>query len=119
MTLTFGLTVFAWIFFRADNIGHALSFVYNMFTGLTSYINYSKSYQILDHDVGYPLMLILILFIIIEWIGRGNQYAIERMTKIKNRFLRWSFYFTLIGIIIISAISIYSKQESQFIYFQF
>jgi len=27
MLLTFGLTVFAWIFFRAENIGHAISYV--------------------------------------------------------------------------------------------
>jgi len=27
MLLTFGLTVFAWIFFRAENIGHAISYI--------------------------------------------------------------------------------------------
>ena len=27
MMLTFGLTVFAWIFFRANNIGHAISYI--------------------------------------------------------------------------------------------
>ena len=27
MLLTFGLTVFAWIFFRAENIGHAFNYI--------------------------------------------------------------------------------------------
>ena len=31
MLLTFGLTVFAWIFFRAENIGHAISYISEIF----------------------------------------------------------------------------------------
>lgn len=30
--LTFGLTVFAWIFFRAENIGHAISYISEIFS---------------------------------------------------------------------------------------
>jgi D-alanyl-lipoteichoic acid acyltransferase DltB (MBOAT superfamily) len=30
--LTFGLTVFAWIFFRANNVTHAMSYISGIFS---------------------------------------------------------------------------------------
>jgi alginate O-acetyltransferase complex protein AlgI len=32
ISMTFCLTVFAWIFFRAENIGHALSYISKIFS---------------------------------------------------------------------------------------
>lgn len=32
MLLIFGLTVFAWIFFRAENLGHALNYISEIFS---------------------------------------------------------------------------------------
>ena len=62
MGLTFGLTVFAWIFFRAENLNHAINYIKEIF---------SKSlFTIPDfirvNEAKYTMFLILI-FLIIEW----------------------------------------------------
>ncbi len=52
MSLTFILTVFAWIFFRAENIGHAISYINNIF-----------SPTLFESSEIFPLgLLLLILF---------------------------------------------------------
>ncbi len=104
--ITFTLTVLAWIFFRAENIGHAWSYLSTIFS--KSLFESSSC-----HNTETPIRLIL-FFIIIEWIGREGNYAIE---NIKNRFniaIRWSFY-----LILITLIGLYKGMDQQFIYFQF
>lgn len=112
ITLTFSLTVIAWIFFRAENMEHAMSYNYNLFTGLINMDNFSQSYQFL-YRVGYPFIVISIAFFVIEWLGRNNQFAIEKLKL--NKSLKWGTY-----IIIAIIITTYLGQKSQaFIYFQF
>ncbi len=107
--LTFALTVFAWIFFRAENISHALSFISEIF---------SSSLMTIPDFVGIektsPIIILLILFIIIEWIGREGEYAIERMGLNWKSPLRYAFYYLIIG-----AIYWFGGKEQEFIYFQF
>ncbi len=103
---TFLLSTFAWIFFRAESIHHALYFIKDIFT--PELFSFPKMYS------GQVLLLIL-LFFSIEWMGRENNYAIEKIgIKVKSSFLRWSFYY-IIGILIF----IYSGHHQAFIYFQF
>jgi alginate O-acetyltransferase complex protein AlgI len=72
MLLTFGLTFFAWIFFRADNLGHAFQYIGGIFQDSTSYINLSIYGQ-------YKMtILFLFVFILIEWIGRENSMPLRR-----------------------------------------
>ena len=109
MGLTFGLTVFAWIFFRAENLNHAINYIKEIF---------SKSlFTIPDfirvNEAKYTMFLILI-FLIIEWIGRLEQYAIARFGVRWHSFKRWGFYF----FILLSILYFFGKEE-QFIYFQF
>ncbi len=110
MLLTFSLTVFAWIFFRAENIDHAFNYIRKIFS--ISILNpiYFNSMK--------PLNLIvipcLVFFFITEWLGREYMYAIEGMWLRWNRVTRWTFY---IGIII--CLFIFSSKEQEFIYFQF
>jgi D-alanyl-lipoteichoic acid acyltransferase DltB (MBOAT superfamily) len=115
MLLTFGLTVFAWIFFRAENIDHAYQYIYDMFIGLFEYINYYKSYRVLISQVGILFIVLLFLFILIEWFGRNGKFAIENLHISLPKKIRY-FYYLLITTIII----IYSGgSEQEFIYFQF
>jgi len=107
--LTFGLTVLAWIFFRAENITHALSYISEIFsTSLLSIPSFPGVRRAL-------ITLILVgLFIIIEWIGREGQYAIAHIgLKWKPPF-RYTMYYA-----IIIAIFWFGGKEQQFIYFQF
>jgi hypothetical protein len=58
-------------------------------------------------------LLLSAILMIVEWFGRKNQYAIEKI-PVKNTALRWSIYF-----IIIILIFNYLGEQSVFIYFQF
>lgn len=103
---TFLLSTFAWIFFRAESIHHAFYFIKDIFT--PELFSLPKMYS------GQVLLLIL-LFFSVEWMGRENNYAIEKIgLKVKSSFLRWAFYYT-IGILIF----LYSGHHQAFIYFQF
>jgi len=109
MLLTFGLTVFAWIFFRAENIGHAISYISEIlspslfsipkFTGMRSALT---------------TIILIIIFVLVEWKGREGQYAIERFGIKWKRPLRYAMYYA-----IIIAIFWFGGKEQQFIYFQF
>ena len=107
MLTTFGLTVFAWIFFRAENISHAFTYVGGIFS--ESILNMPLFFNEL-------LFLCLILFIIIEWFGRNNKFAIQSLYCIKNNYLRNSMYLLLTLLIVFNW---FKESESTFIYFQF
>lgn len=110
MFATFSLTVFAWIFFRAESVSHAFSYISRIFTK-----NLFKLPLIIGEGRKELLVIFLvIIFVIIEWIGRRNEYAIEKLFTTQRRWVRWGFYYLIIGIII----SMLGKQQ-EFIYFQF
>lgn len=108
--LTFLLTVFAWIFFRATNLSHALSYLRRIFS--------RSLFTVPGFDANGAMVLetlvLIVAFIVIEWNGRENQYAIASLTKLKKKSFRYAFYFSLILIIYL-----FMGREQQFIYFQF
>lgn len=112
--LTFCMTVFAWIFFRAANISHALSYIKEMFVGLFQKGSYLQSYNFMAWQVGVVLPIFVLFFIIIEWIGREHEYAIEKTGFKWHPVFRWSFYFA-----IASSVLLFAGKEQVFIYFQF
>jgi D-alanyl-lipoteichoic acid acyltransferase DltB (MBOAT superfamily) len=105
MLITFSLTVFAWIFFRADTVSKAIDFIKPIF---------SKSVFASPIPTSKSLFLLIILFMSIEWIGRESEFALENIGKSWNKFFRWSFFY-LIALIIF----LFAGKEQQFIYFQF
>ena len=72
MLFTFGLATFAWIFFRAENLAHAMSYIKNMITGLKEVWVYDKALNYLTWQIGYVLPILILFFFSIEWIGRGG-----------------------------------------------
>ncbi len=107
--ITFGLSVFAWIFFRAENIGHAFDYISEILS--TSLFEIPKFY-----GMGRALQTIIltVIFVIIEWIGREQQFAIQKLGVKWKRQTRYMFYYS-----IIFAILLFGGKEQQFIYFQF
>jgi D-alanyl-lipoteichoic acid acyltransferase DltB (MBOAT superfamily) len=104
--LTFGLTVFAWIFFRAENLGHAINIIAEIF---------SRSIFTIPTVTGSLAIKILMpLFILIEWFGREQQYAIASLGLKWKRPVRYAFYYT-----IFISIYIFGGDAQEFIYFQF
>ncbi|MDX2429647.1 MAG: MBOAT family O-acyltransferase [Bacteroides sp.] len=109
MLFTFGLTVFAWIFFRAEDMSHAFSYISGIFSSsLFSLPNFHHM-----EGIGYTLMLIL-FFVVVEWLGREQQYAIEKVGMGWDRYLRLGFYYVLVFMIFY-----FSGEQQDFIYFQF
>src|SRR5690554_30925 len=59
MFITFGLTVLAWVFFRAENVSHALQYLSDLFGGIATYSNYYSTFRLL-YKFGPMLLLILL-----------------------------------------------------------
>jgi len=109
MLLTFAMAVFAWIFFRADNLNHAFSYI----SGIFSTSLFSAPYFIGLGRATFTGWLVLFFFLM-EWLGRDQQYAIAKIGLNWYKPLRWAFYYVLI-----MAIFMFAGSQQQFIYFQF
>ncbi len=108
MIVTFSLTVFAWIFFRAKDLDHALEFISKIFTEELFIMQHFKTRA-------HVTMGLIVVFVMVEWIGRENEYAIEKIGLNWSRPVRWAFY-----VLILVIIGIFIKTtETPFIYFQF
>lgn len=105
ITFTFALVTFAWIFFRASSISFAFA-----------YINKIFSFSLFTFPEIFPKTVLgyIFLFLIIEWYGRNESFAIEKFgTNWKNTY-RIIFYYVLAILILY----FYGK-DYQFLYFQF
>ena len=117
MLLTFGLTMIAWIFFRAVDMTHAISYLSGMFSfSLFSIPDLITQYNRHDQFAILGTILLVILFMLIEWIGRVQPYAIARLGTNWYRPLRWASYSAIIMTIFL--LGNYGK-PIEFIYFQF
>jgi D-alanyl-lipoteichoic acid acyltransferase DltB (MBOAT superfamily) len=105
MGITFSLTVLAWIFFRAESVSHAIHYLSKIF---------SKSLFTFPSVWPVELFVFLLLFVVIEWLGREDQYALEKRLTHLPRVLRWTIYYVLVF-----AIFYFAGSDQQFIYFQF
>jgi len=108
MSLTFILFVFTLTFFRTDNLKDSFQVLSIMFS--PSLFTFPAALS------GYKLVLVMIvLFLIIEWLQREKQHAME----IHNWHVipRWASYYAIVAVILYFT---YTRQEeTPFIYFQF
>lgn len=110
MVWTFVQVVLAWIFFRAESVTDALVFFQQMlspslfalpiFTGMTK-----------------ALLVLLVIggFLVVEWVGRKDSFALARMELRLGAWGRWSVYYTLALLILFLG----NFKSNPFIYFQF
>ena len=104
MGSTFVLATFAWIFFRADSITQALSYIGHIF---------SLSLFVIPKDSGAATILPpLVVMLALEWLRKDKLHPLESLAM--RPILRWSVYYALLGCILYVAGS-----RQQFIYFQF
>ncbi len=107
--ITFGLTVFAWIFFRADSVIHAITYITKLFdSSLLSMPAFSDTMRLL------VTVVLVVLFMVLEWLWRSEQFALAGIVRVKSQVLRYCCYFLLAMLILL-----FSGSEEQFIYFQF
>jgi alginate O-acetyltransferase complex protein AlgI len=109
MLLTFMLTVFAWIFFRAENLDHAFSYISEILSSSVFEIP-----KFAGMRKALVIIILVVLFMLIEWVGREWQFAIQNLGLYWKRPLRYAMYYT-----IIFSIFWFGGKEQQFIYFQF
>ena len=109
MLSTFTLTVFAWIIFRANDITHAFHYISEIFSA-----SILETPKLSDSKDAIITILLVFIFIFIEWLGRESQFALEHLGLKWKRPLRHALYYT-----IIIALFWYNGKEQQFIYFQF
>ncbi|QEH39769.1 MBOAT family protein [Chitinophaga sp. XS-30] len=105
MGSTFLLVALAWIFFRSENLNNAFAYVAGIF---------SPTFFTKPEVLPRTLLFAIFIFIIVEWQGREQPYAIATTGLSWHRPVRWFFYCMLIVTIIVLG-----SREQQFIYFQF
>ena len=103
--VTFSLTLFAWIFFRAESVGHAITYVAGIFS--------PTLFSIPDPFPRSTFGLIGVM-LVVEWLGREHQFALAGIGIRWSRPLRWAMYYALVLAILAMA-----GKPQEFIYFQF
>jgi alginate O-acetyltransferase complex protein AlgI len=105
MLTTFFVTVIAWVFFRSDTVGEALGYLFGLIDiSIVSIPTIRPTF----------LLILLFVFVLVEWCGRRQLYAIEKMWFSYPRYLRIFIYY-----VIVMVIFLYGGKEQAFIYFQF
>jgi alginate O-acetyltransferase complex protein AlgI len=105
MSLTFFLTLIAWVFFRADTLSDAFAYLRKMFSATL----------FAEPDLVPVRTLIAVsLFLAIEWAQRTKQHGLEFRNLKISRTIRWTLYCAIVFIIFV-----FGGKEQEFIYFQF
>jgi alginate O-acetyltransferase complex protein AlgI len=111
MLITFSLTVLAWIFFRATSVSQAIHILQTIASpSIIAPLKFSASAE------PFKILILVLLFIMVEWVGREQQFAIAKLGFAWPRWLRWFFYLGLL--LVIYFFGNYSE-SIEFIYFQF
>ncbi len=109
ISMTFCLTVLAWIFFRVENLKHGIGYLSEIFSvSLFSFPHFRGNRESL------ATILFVLGFMVIEWIGREKQYAIADIGLNWPPPIRLLFYYCIAMVIFL-----FCGQKQQFIYFQF
>ena len=105
MLTTFVLTIIAWIFFRAANVGHAMDYLAGIF---------SPSLFTAPTVTPWVVFVLIIFFLIVEWMGRREQFALAKLGNNWVKPVRYAAYYGLFLLVLW-----YGDKEQAFIYFQF
>lgn len=109
MLFTFVLVIFGWIFFRAESMGQAVSYI----TGLFNKSIFSMPLLLNKKEFAISFCFISVL-LIFEWVNRNNGHGLYFSNSKIPAPIRKTIYISLIWIIIW-----FNGNQSEFIYFQF
>ena len=109
MLTTFMLSVFAWIFFRAESINHAFNYIIEIFSESLFVVPLFN-----NRLMAIQTLILIIIFLIIEWYKRKDQHGLASLGLSWKPAYRYLMYYS-----IIFAIYWFYTAEQQFIYFQF
>lgn len=109
IVVTFSITCFAWIFFRANSISSAFKYIALLFSKTII-----DSPNFLAVNKVYVLSMLILGFLMLEWKGRDANYAIENLGSTWPKPVKHVFYYSLAMLIFF-----FGGKEQAFIYFQF
>ena len=119
--VTFGLTAFAWIFFRANSLGDAVGYIRRMFTkpDLWCLFNgelYNLGLDRVEMNVLFGSLLVLLLADLVRYF---KKQQLDAFLAEQNLWFRWGVLLALIAVVAIFGIYGPGYDAQQFIYFQF
>lgn len=109
MLITFVLVMLAWIFFRSNDLGHAIQYLSTLFSS-----SFFSGPSFPEMKRAWSILLLVVVFLAVEWRGREHQYAIAYFHAYRRRGIRWTLY-----LLICLLIFLYQGSQQDFIYFQF
>lgn len=113
MTGTFVVVMFSFILFRSKSISDAFEYLTSIFTHKGFKVTNFQNQFWSGH--AFVILFVLVFLFLLEWLGRSNQYAIEKTGERWPVWLRWLFY-----AFILFLIGMFSPtSESPFIYLKF
>ena len=105
MFSTFFLVLIGWIIFRSNDIGEASDYLARLF---------SPSLFEVSFPHGKRALIYCLVLLVIEWVQREKEHALQINKEIKSPVIRWGIYYILIFIIVFL-----QGTPADFIYFQF
>jgi alginate O-acetyltransferase complex protein AlgI len=119
----FSLVTFAWIFFRAQNLGHAYWIVRHLFVGIPGQVreiaanlHFARLRLLyLGQSLNEMVIALVVLGLLMSIQSAQHDQPIDKWLEERPRLLRWTFYYG----IPLTFISLGIFNRSEFIYFQF
>lgn len=121
MAVTFLLTAFAWIFFRADTISQALLYVKRMVTRWDFWTLFNGGlYELgIDRFEANILLAAVVVMLLVDLVRYFRKQRIDVFLEEQNFWFRWMVCIGLFAAIFVYGIYGPSYDASQFIYLQF
>ena len=105
ITKTFTLVMFTFVFFKVETITQGFDYFERIFLLET---------MSSEHEIPKLIFLLCFVLLVIEWLGKHSDYAIQSLFDKFPRLFRWPLF-----IIMIALVLLFNGEEQQFIYFQF
>lgn len=107
--VTFSLTLVAWVFFRAESVAKAISYLNSIFSrSLFTFPEFKGKI------IAVTVLSLVAFLIFFEWKGRSYQHALQFLDKRWVKPYRYLLYYIIAGLIFW-----FGGQKADFIYFQF
>lgn len=121
MVITFIMASFAWLFFRAEGIGHALTLIrYSLANGvlLQQFTDGTIFMMGLSRLGVYQLIFALIVLLIVDIFHERGVSLRDCVSKC-NIVIRWGIYLVVLVAFVVLIVQNYGRPAAEFIYFQF
>ena len=107
MLLTFALTIFGWIIFRATGMKTLTAWICGMFDSSLFSIPW-----LMNRQYYIPLVINILILLVVEWLNRTQEHSLKRLPN--NAVMRTLIYYGLFLLMFF-----FTGKNETFIYFQF